>query len=84
MRNPLFGAAMTPEQRHQLKAHVTEIARILYADAEENEMDMESLGKIEETIRTQLQNHVSPDLAIFLSTLAQGQTPESDASSKAS
>lgn len=65
MKNPLFSAAMTPEQRQQLKAHVTEIARILYADAEENEMDMESLGEIEETIRTQLQNHVAPDLAIF-------------------
>lgn len=75
---------MTPEQRQQLKAHVTEIARILYADAEEKEMDMETLGEIEETIRTQLQAHVSPDLAIFLSTLVQNQTPEPNGNSKVS
>lgn len=74
---------MTPEQRQQLKVHVTEIARILYADAEDRQMDMDSLGKIEETIRAQLQDHVSPDLAIFLSTLAQNQTLEPDESFKA-
>lgn len=75
---------MTPEQRQQLKAHVTEIARILHADAEDNQLEMETLGDIEETIRAQLQSHVSPDLALFLSTLAQSQTLERDASSKAS
>ena len=74
---------MTPEQRQQLKAHVTELARILYADAEDKQMDMDSLGEIEQTIRTQLQTHVSPDLAIFLSTLAQNQTQEPDENSKA-
>ena len=40
----LFSAVMTPEQRQQLKAHVTELARILYADAKEKDMEMESLG----------------------------------------
>ena len=75
---------MTPDQQQQLKAHLTGIARILYADAEEKQMDMDTLGEIEQTIRTQLQEQVSPELALFLSTIAPNQTQGLDANSTAS
>ena len=74
---------MTPDAQQQLSAHVTEIARILYADAEDKQMGMDSLGEIEQTIRIQLQKHVSPNLALFLSTIAPNQTQEPDANSTA-
>ena len=58
-------AVMTPEQRAALKAHVREIAKILHEDAKEKGMPVESLGEIEQTVRHQLQTHVSPDLGLF-------------------
>lgn len=58
---------MTPEQRVALKAHVREIAKILHEDAKEKGMPVESLGEIEQTVRQQLQTHVSPELGLFLS-----------------
>jgi hypothetical protein len=67
---------MTPEQHQQLQAHVTAIAQLLHADATEAGMSLKSLGEIEETVRTQVQTHVSPKLGIFLSTPA--QTPIRD------
>ena len=63
---------MTPEQRAALKAHVREIAKILHEDAKEQGMPVESLGEIEQTVRQQLQTHVSPELGLFLSMKALG------------
>ena len=65
-------AVMTPEQRAALKAHVREIAKILHEDAKEKGMPVESLGEIEQTVRQQLQTHVSPELGLFLSMKALG------------
>lgn len=67
---------MTPEQREQMEQHVTAIAQILYDDAEAKGMSMDSMAEIEQTVRTQLQNHVSPELGIFLSTLVSAQMKE--------
>lgn len=58
---------MTPDSRQQLDEHVRAIAQLLYADAEAKGMPMDSLGDIEQTVRTQLLAHVSPGLGDFLS-----------------
>ena len=67
---------MTPEQREQMEQHVTAIAQLLYDDAEAKGMSMDSMADIEQTVRTQVQTHVSPELGIFLSTRVSAQTQE--------
>lgn len=67
---------MTPEQREQMHYHARALAQILYDDAEAKGMSMNSLGEIEQTVRSQLQSHVSPDLGIFLSKLVSAQMME--------
>lgn len=56
---------MTPAEKAQLDEHVQAIAKLLYADADKSKMT--NLGQIEAGIRAQLQEHVSPQLGIFLS-----------------
>lgn len=75
---------MKPEQRTALKAHVREIAKILHEDAKEKGMPVDSLGEIEQTVREQVQTHVSPELGIFLSMRALDPTLEKPESSPAS
>jgi hypothetical protein len=75
---------MKPDQRAALKAHVREIAKILHEDAQEKGMPVESLGEIEQTVRQQVQTHVSPELGLFLSMKALGPTLEKPESSPAS
>lgn len=70
---------MTPEQHQQLQEHVSEIAKLLYADAQAQAMPMESLAAIEQTVRSQMLRHVSPEVGNFLSTLAQAQTQDTPA-----
>ncbi len=61
---------MTPAQSKQLRAHVEAIAQLLYADAVEQGMRLGSLGEIEQTVRSQMLEHVAPEVGIFLSTAA--------------
>jgi len=56
---------MTPEEKADLDQHIQAIAKILYADADKSQMT--NLGEIEAGIRAQLQEHVSPQLGVFLS-----------------
>ena len=49
----------------QLKAHVREIVKLLYADAEAKDQPMNNLTEIEMTVRSQLLQHVSPDRGAF-------------------
>lgn len=70
---------MTPEQHQQLQEYVSEIAKLLYADAQAQAMPMESLAAIEQTVRSQMLRHVSPGVGNFLSTLAQPQTQDTSA-----
>ena len=56
---------MTPEEKAGLDQHVQAIAKILYADTDKSQMT--NLGEIEAGIRAQLQEHVSPQLGVFLS-----------------
>jgi len=61
---------MTPENRQQLDAHVQSIAQLLYSEAQAEGLPMSSLADIEQTVRAQLQSHVSPGLGNFLSEQA--------------
>lgn len=56
---------MTPEEKQELDQHVQAIAKLLYKDADKSRMT--NLGEIEVVIREQLQEHVSPQLGVFLS-----------------
>ena len=67
---------MTPDEKQQLQAHLREAAKLLYADAETNDMPMATLAEIEMTVRQQLLNHVSPVMGNFLSRAALGQRPD--------
>lgn len=58
---------MTPETKVQMDAHVRAIAALLHADAKAESMPMATLGEIEQTVRQQLQTHVSPEIGNFLS-----------------
>jgi len=68
---------MTPEEKIALDQHVQAIAKILYADADKSQMT--NLGQIESGIRAQIQNHVSPQLGVFLSQQLQAQMPDTSA-----
>lgn len=56
---------MTPEEQTMLDQHIQAIAQILYREAASR--PMETLGQIETVIRAQFQEHVGPQLGIFLS-----------------
>jgi hypothetical protein len=68
---------MTPEQKQALSQHVQAIAEILYADADKSQMS--DLGAIERVIREQLQDHVSPQIGVFLSQALRGQIKDTPA-----
>ena len=75
---------MTPEQKQQLQAHVTEIAKLLYVEATAQGMELGTLVEIKKTVRSQLLTHVSPEIGNFLSTPAPTQTTDTPAISTAS
>ena len=56
---------MTLEEKIALDQHIQAIAKILYADADKSQMT--NLGQLEAGIRAQIQDHVSPQLGVFLS-----------------
>jgi hypothetical protein len=66
---------MTPEKAKRIKELSTEIASLLYEEAEAE--DLSSLKKIEMKARDLILEHVSPNIGIFLSkqrqTLIQGE-----------
>lgn len=68
---------MTPAEKVKLDEHVQAIAKILYADADKSQMT--NLGQIEEGIRAQLQEQVSPQIGVFLSQKLQEQMPDTSA-----
>jgi hypothetical protein len=65
---------MTPEQHDKLQAHVSEIAKLLYDDAQAKGLPMTNLTEIEMAVRSQLLRHVPPELGNFLSKQQLGQT----------
>jgi hypothetical protein len=60
---------MTPEQQKRLQACLQELATILYEQTDKSQLtDLES---IEKTVRTQMLEQVSPQIALFLSSKQQ-------------
>lgn len=62
---------MNPEEQERIQACTQEIAEILYRNTPKGEL--KSLEGIERTVRQQMLEHVSPKVALFLSTEKQGQ-----------
>jgi hypothetical protein len=52
-----------------LKEHALAIAKILYKNTEIKELN--SLGSIERAVRDGMQEHVMPEIGIFLSKISQ-------------
>jgi hypothetical protein len=65
---------MNHQQQQQLKAHVSEIAKLLHADAQAQDMAINTLAEIEQTVRDQIQTHISSQVGNFLSTHALEKT----------
>lgn len=62
---------MTPEDAQQLQAHIQGIAQILYRNTKDT--DLVSLETIEKSVRQQMLEHVSPQVALFLSNKSRVQ-----------
>lgn len=73
---------MTPEQKQALQEHIQAIAKILYEDTSKEKLD--TLAGIEETVRSQMQKHVMPEVGVFLSKQLQVQVQDTSDGSKAS
>jgi hypothetical protein len=62
---------MTPEEEKELAKYIKAIGEILYRQAKPEQV--ETLVKIEETVREQVLEHISPQIGIFLSDKEQEQ-----------
>lgn len=63
---------MSEEENQLLIEHARAIAKILYKNAPVEELT--SLGKIEEVVRSQMQEHIMPEVGVFLSKMSQEKT----------
>lgn len=60
---------MTPEKQERIQACLRELATLLYEQTNPSELtDLESIEKI---VRTQMLEHISPQIALFLSNRQQ-------------
>lgn len=57
---------MTPEEQERLRVCTQEIAEILYRNS--HKATLKTLEGIEQTVRQQMLEYVSPEVALFLST----------------
>lgn len=53
---------MTPEEKKELTKHINAIGKILYKQTKPEQV--ETLAKIEETVREQMLEHISPQIGI--------------------
>ena len=60
---------MTPEKQARLQACLQELATILYEET--NPTELKNLESIEKIVRQQMLKHVSPQIALFLSSRQQ-------------
>lgn len=68
---------MTPEDKKRVEEYTTEIAKILYRNAEaKNTEQLKTLEGIELAVREQVLENVSPNIGIFLSRQAVEQKQE--------
>ena len=56
---------MTPEKQQALEGHIQAIANILYEETSPEQL--KNLEILEETVRQQMLEHVSPQIGVFLS-----------------
>ena len=56
---------MTPEKQQALQEHIKVIAKILYEETSPEQI--RNLEILEETVRQQMLEHVSPQIGVFLS-----------------
>ena len=54
---------MTPEEEKELTKHIDAIAKILYRQTQPEQV--KTLAKIEETVRKQTLQHISPRIGFF-------------------
>lgn len=62
---------MTPEEAQKLQDHIRGIAEILYRNTDSS--DLVSMEAIEKTVRRQMLENVSPQIAFFSSNKLQEQ-----------
>lgn len=60
---------MTSEKQERLRACLQELATLLYEET--NPSELSDLESIEKTVRTQMLEYVSPQIALFLSSKQQ-------------
>ena len=61
---------MTPEKQERLQACLQELAALLYEET--NNSELADLESIEKTVRQQMLEQVSPQIALFLSSKQPG------------
>jgi hypothetical protein len=71
---------MTPEETSRLKACSAEIAAILQRNSDP--ANLTDLASIEHTVRQQMLEHVSPEVALFLSDVPPDPSADGAANSK--
>ena len=62
---------ITPDKQERIEACIQELAAILYEEADKSQIL--NLEGIEKTVRQQVLEHVSPNIALFLSNKRQEQ-----------
>lgn len=65
---------MRPEDEKELKEHINAIANILYKQIQPEQL--KTLSKIEETVREQTLEYISPQIGFFSSQKPQEQNQE--------
>jgi hypothetical protein len=72
---------MTPEQQAEINLHLQAIASILYQECDPSQLD--NLAVIEETIRQQTLEYITPQIGFFLFKNSQKLNLEDSGTSKA-
>ena len=67
---------MTPEQQQRLRVCLQELASLLYEQT--NPEELTNLESLEKTVRTQMLEQVSPQIALFLSNKQRALKPGSN------
>ena len=62
---------MTPDKQERIEACIQELATLLYEEADKSQLL--NLESIEKTVRRQMLEYVSPNIALFLSNKRQEQ-----------
>jgi hypothetical protein len=64
-------STMNKDKQERLKSCLKELATLLYEEADKSQL--KNLESIEKTVRSQMLEYVSPEIAFFLLSKQQGQ-----------